>query len=91
MNDLIQLFIRLGDSMPQRRPVKPVKPVEQEEGAEVLSFLESCHLSLSGIMVTVSTPLSTAIRLSTGKIEMNLVNASANNSSATLQRDSMTR
>lgn len=43
---------------------------------ELLSFLDSCQFSLSGIAITVSTPLGTAIRFSTGKIEMHLTNTS---------------
>jgi len=75
--------------MPSKRVTKP-QP-ESDDGLEVLSFLDSCHLSLAGISLTISTPLSTAVRFFTGKIDMQVANASANNSSATLQRDSMTR
>ena len=89
MNDLIQLFGSLNDSVPSQSRQKP--PSDTEDGLVLLSFLDSCRLSLSGISVTVSTPLSTAIRFSTGKIDMHLANASANNSTATLQRDTLTR
>lgn len=46
-------------------------------GINFVSLLQSCRLSLAGIMVTVSTPLATAIRFSTGKIEMTLTNTSS--------------
>ena len=77
LNDLSQTLLGIGESIPHRERLKNIKPdAVADGGIELLSFLNSCQLSLSGISITVSTPLGTAIRFSTGKIEMHLTNTS---------------
>jgi len=76
LNDLLQMLTSIDESFPhgERRSSTGQR---SEGGLNMVSLLESCRLSLAGITVTVSTPLATAIRFSTGKIEMTIVNASA--------------
>lgn len=69
LNDLVQMLTSIGESFPSRGRLATMRR-GSEEGLDVVSLLESCRLSLAGIVVTVSTPLATAIRFSTGKIEM---------------------
>ena len=77
LNDLLQTLLGIGESIPHRERLKHIKPEAIAGGGmELLSFLDSCQFSLSGIAITVSTPLGTAIRFSTGKIEMHLTNTS---------------
>ena len=57
----------------------------KDNGVELLSFLDSCKFSLSGIVLTVSTPLGTAIRFSTGKIDMTMTNTSTHPTGTELQ------
>lgn len=91
LNGLLQLLTTIGESIPHRDRLRSLrqKPggVSRESisntggvedgGLNFISLLESCQLSLAGIVVTVSTPLDTAIRFSTGKIEMTLTNTSS--------------
>ena len=77
MNDLLQTLLGIGESIPHRQRPKNIKPeAVAGNGMELLSFLDSFQFSLSGIAITVSTPLGTAIRFTTGKIEMRLTNTS---------------
>jgi hypothetical protein len=77
LNDLLQTLLGIGESIPHRERLKNIKPeAVAGNGMELVSFLDSFRFSLSGIAVTVSTPLGTAIRFSTGKIEMHLTNTS---------------
>ena len=77
LNDLLQTLLGIGESIPHRERLKHIRrEAVTGNGIELLSFLDSCQFSLSGISVTVSTPLGTAIRFSTGKIEMHLTNTS---------------
>lgn len=69
LNDLVQMLTSIGESLPSRERLAALGQ-RNEEGLDVVSLLESCRLSLAGIVITVSTPLATAIRFSTGKIEM---------------------
>jgi len=55
----------------------PSGPGATGGGVSFMSLFQTCHLSLAGVAVTVSTPLATAIRFSTGKIEMTLANTSS--------------
>ena len=68
LNDLVQMLTSIGESLPSRDRLAAIQ--RTEEGLDILGLLESCRLSLAGIIITVSTPLATAIRFSTGKIEM---------------------
>lgn len=78
LNDLVQLFINIGDFIPHKDRLTNIRQETiQESGTELISFLESCKLSLSGFCITVSTPLSTALRFSTGKIDMLVNNTSS--------------
>ena len=63
------MLTSIGESFPSRDRLPAIRQ-RAEEGLDLLSLLESCRLSLAGIVITVSTPLATAIRFSTGKIEM---------------------
>ena len=77
LNDLLQTLLGIGESIPHRDRLRSIKPeAVAGNGIELLSFLDSFQFSLAGISVTVSTPLGTAIRFSTGKIEMHLTNTS---------------
>lgn len=76
LNDLLQMLTGIGESLPSRERLPDLRQ-ETEEGLTFLSLLESCRLSLVSIVVTVSTPLATAIRFSTGKIEMTVNNTSS--------------
>ena len=77
LNDLLQTLLGIGESIPHKERLQHIKPETMAtSGIELLSFLNSCMFSLSGIAITVSTPLGTAIRFSTGKIEMHLTNTS---------------
>ena len=77
LNDLLQTLLGIGESIPHRDRLKNIKPeAVAGNGMELVSFLDSFQFSLSGIAITVSTPLGTAIRFSTGKIEMHLTNTS---------------
>ena len=77
LNDLLQTLLGIGESIPHRERLKHIKPeAVANDGLQLLSFLDSCQFSLSGIAITVSTPLGTAIRFSTGKIEVHLTNTS---------------
>ena len=42
---------------------------------DLLSMLDSCHLSIDEISVTVSTPLCTALRFQTSRIDMLIMNS----------------
>lgn len=86
MNELVQLFINIGDILPQqhRQQMDSSKPAAHAElerkgsgsgGVELLSLLDSCHLSVDEICITVSTPLSTALRFSTSRIDMVIMNS----------------
>lgn len=96
VNELVQLFINIGESLPQQRQRLESMRREAitESGVELLSFLDSCQLSLDvsgeerrhhtpftelpplqGICITVSTPLCTAVRFSTGRIDMRIMNS----------------
>lgn len=67
----MQLFISIGESIPHRDRLTTLQRENvAESSSELLTFVESCKLSLLGICITVSTPLSTALRFSTGKIDM---------------------
>ena len=56
VNELVQLFINIGESIPQQRSQEHAERVrsmgsmttesETESGVELLSFLDSCRLSL---------------------------------------------
>ena len=77
LNDLVQLSINIGESLPHKERLPTIRQETiQESGTELISFLESCKLSLAEICITVSTPLSTALRFSTGKIDMLVTNTS---------------
>ena len=80
MNELVQLFINIGESLPQQhRPADHAKLERRESdsgGVKLLSLLDSCHLSVDEICITVSTPLSTALRFSTSRIDMGIMNSS---------------
>ena len=98
VNELVQLFINIGESLPQQRWQRGDKAdreqarpeavpdmqkaglerrdsVSEPSGVELLSLLDSCRLSLDGICITVSTPLCTALRFSTGRIDMLIMNS----------------
>ena len=87
MNELVQLFVNIGESLPQqhRQPSGSSRPggiqqphLERENsgtGAEILSLLDSCHLAIDEICITVSTPLCTALRFSTSRIDMLIMNS----------------
>ena len=83
MNDLVQLLTSIGESFPHRDRVTSgsISSIGQEsmnvEGLNWITLLQSCRVSLAGIVITISTPLATAIRFSTGKIEMTLANTSS--------------
>ena len=79
MNDLLQLFTTIGEAIPQRQRLqKPPPPAAADPALlsqpdtydQVVSLLDSCKFSLAGVIITISTPLATAIRFSTGKIDM---------------------
>ena len=90
MNELVQLFINIGESLPQQRR-QPLGNSRQREdldtqqphlerqdsgtGVELLSLLDSCHLAIDEICITVSTPLCTALRFSTSRIDMLIMNS----------------
>lgn len=48
MNELVQLFINIGESLPQQRQrlESMRREAMSESGVELLSFLDSCQLSL---------------------------------------------
>lgn len=74
----MQMLTSIGEALPTRERIQAINQHQQtQEGVNLVSLLESCRLSLAGIAITVSTPLSTAIRFSTGKIEMNVANTSS--------------
>ena len=92
LNDLVQMLISIGESIPRRDRQPNLAQTSgisdgstgglsavQGKNLSLISLLESCQFSLAGIVVTVSTPLATAIRFSTGKIEMTLTNTSSQN------------
>lgn len=70
------MLTSIGESLPPRERL-PAIGQKTEDGITMISLLESCRFSLAGITVTVSTPLATAIRFSTGKIEMTVTNTSS--------------
>ncbi len=72
------MLTSIGESLPYKERPAPAPVVEGGggEGFNLVTLLSSCHVSLGGVVITVSTPLSTAIRFSTGKIEMTLSNTS---------------
>lgn len=70
------MLTSIGDSLPARERLHAIGQRTQD-GVSLISLLDSCRLSLAGIVVTVSTPLATAIRFSTGKIEMTITNTSS--------------
>lgn len=79
MNELVQLFINIGESIPQPhwQQAKGLERRDSEPGGlEPLSLLDSCHLSIDEICITVSTPLCTALRFSTSRIDMLIMNSS---------------
>lgn len=76
LNDLVQMLTSIGESLPSRERLHAISK-RTEGGVSLVSLLESCRLSLAGIVITVSTPLATAIRFSTGKIEMTVANTSS--------------
>ncbi len=81
------MLTSIGEALPNRDRIAtlskrksmilPASGVAQDGGVSFISLLQSLSLSLAGIAVTVSTPLATAIRFSTGKIEMTLTNTSS--------------
>lgn len=89
MNELVQLFISMGDSLPQQRWQPPSSSEDRTDGhrpglerrdsttepSELLSLLDSCQLSIDEICITVSTPLCTALRFSTSRIDMHVMNS----------------
>ena len=94
VNELVQLFINIGESLPQQhwqqggrqrgdhpghREDHPVLERRDSDyggpGVELLSLLDSCDLSIDEICVTVSTPLCTALRFSTSRIDMHITNS----------------
>ena len=88
----MQLFVNIGESLPQqhRQPSVSSRPggiqqphLERENsgtGAEILSLLDSCHLAIDEICITVSTPLCTALRFSTSRIDMLIMNSGGQSS-----------
>jgi hypothetical protein len=76
LNDLVQMLTSIGSSLPAKERIQAIGQSTQD-GVSFVSLLHSCRLSLAGIVVTVSTPLATAIRFSTGKIEMTITNTSS--------------
>ena len=75
---MAQLFISIGESLPQQRwqPVAEVqKRGRDKEEMDLFSLLDSCHLSIDEICVTVSTPLCTALRFHTSRIDMLITNS----------------
>lgn len=70
------MLTTIGASLPARERLHAIGQGTQA-GVSLISLLNSCRLSLAGIVVTVSTPLATAIRFSTGKIEMTITNTSS--------------
>lgn len=89
VNELVQLFISMGDSLPQQRWQPSSSPDNRtdaprpglerrdssSEPSELLSLLDSCQLSIDEICITVSTPLCTALRFSTSRIDMHVMNS----------------
>ncbi len=74
------MLTSIGEALPTRERIHAINHQQQsqtQDGVNLVSLLESCRLSLAGVVITVSTPLSTAIRFSTGKIEMNVANTSS--------------
>ena len=80
------MLFTIGESLPHREKLAPMRQTSMKDnGVELLSFLDSCKFSLSGIVLTVSTPLGTAIRFSTGKIDMTMTNTSTHPPGTELQ------
>ncbi|XP_019853101.1 PREDICTED: uncharacterized protein KIAA1109-like isoform X3 [Amphimedon queenslandica] len=76
-NELFNMFMNIGESLPQDRlnAINLTQPADT--GFELISLLNSVKLSMQGVKITVSTPLLTAVRFSTGnKIEMLITNVS---------------
>lgn len=74
LNDLLQMLTSIGESLPATRERFHAIGRRTQDGVSFISLLDTCRLSLAGIVVTVSTPLATAIRFSTGKIETTIAN-----------------
>lgn len=68
------MLTSIGESFPH---AAIDQATESAAGINFISLLESCRFSLAGIVITVSTPLSTAFRFSTSKIEMTVANTSS--------------
>ena len=88
LNELMQMLSSVGEALPhrdklaslsKRRSMISIQPSGSSAvgGVSFMSLFQTCHLSLAGVAVTVSTPLATAIRFSTGKIDMTLANTSS--------------
>jgi hypothetical protein len=98
VNELAQLFISIGESLPQQRrqqaagglgaghPAQLERRDSEAAGPELLSLLDSCRLVIDEISVTVSTPLSTALRFQTSRIDMLIMNSGSHNMFSTVER-----
>ena len=73
------MLTSIGEALPSLPSRERLPPVDQktDDGVTLVSLLDTCRLSLAGIVITISTPLATAIRFSTGKIEMTVANTSS--------------
>lgn len=84
---MAQLFISIGENIPQQhwQSVPPdnggvkLEHRDNDTGNNLLSLLDSCRLSIDEICVTVSTPLCTALRFQTSRIDMLIKNARSPN------------
>lgn len=78
VNELAQLFISIGESLPQQMAGRSggLQRRESDTGdMDLLSLLDSCRVSIDEISVTVSTPLCTALRFQTSRIDMLITNS----------------
>jgi hypothetical protein len=79
VNELAQLFISIGESLPQQMAGRSagLQRRDSDPGADLdlLSLLDSCRVSIDEISVTVSTPLCTALRFQTSRIDMFITNS----------------
>ena len=79
VNELAQLFISIGESLPQQMAGRSagLQRRDSDPGADLdlLSLLDSCRVSIDEISVTVSTPLCTALRFQTSRIDMLITNS----------------
>lgn len=72
------MLTSIGEYIPHRERLPSVRQgTVAEEGISFISCLQSCRLSLAGIIITISTPLATAIRFTTSKIDFTVSNASS--------------